>query len=154
MARIADDGRLFVHAFSSPEDMVHNSVAELTDTARDRPAMTAHGNDVYVAFTAPDGSIHVMVDAGRDPLAAFDTLHVFDVGTRPASRPRCVRLRRDPARQARCILPGRAPTQRNRSTRAERPPASAICETAATNGRSRTRRSAVRRSRGSMRTPS
>jgi hypothetical protein len=70
------DGRINVQKFlgsQTPAD-----VTMLADSAIDRPAIVVHNGRLQIAFTAPDGSIHVMAS---DDAHVFDTIGVLDVGT-------------------------------------------------------------------------
>lgn len=77
MAWIGFDGR--VHVQRGLESQAPDDVTMLSDVAIDRPALVVHNERLHLAFTAPDGSIHVMAS---DDAHVFDTVHVLNAGTR------------------------------------------------------------------------
>jgi hypothetical protein len=77
MAWTGFDGRINVQRLV--ESQPPRDVTMLADVAIDRPALVVHNERLHLAFTAPDGSIHVMAS---DDAHAFDTVDVLNVGTR------------------------------------------------------------------------
>lgn len=76
MAWATMDGHIAVQRFldgQQPDD-----ITMLVDTTVDRPALTVRDDLLYLAFTAPNGNIHVMRSADAH---VFDTVEILEVGT-------------------------------------------------------------------------